>query len=145
MDSEIKLVDLTKENLNTVKEAIKIACSMNADDFHLYVKPAFVKGGFVPTKLVHLVTDAPPAKSQMFINFTGLKNLKKTFDFAKQVLGDKGEVEVVERYETPTIAAVTFTEDAVVEEPTSEATATKKKSKKKSEEEISTEEVKESE
>lgn len=96
MESEIKLVDLRRETLATVREAIKIASSMGAGGFKFYVDKNFVKNGLVITKIVPLSTDVPPP-SQLMLNFVGLKNLKKTLDFAKKILGKAGEVEVTER------------------------------------------------
>jgi hypothetical protein len=93
---EIKLVDLRKENLNTVKEAIKLASSMGAAGFKLYVNPNFIKTGLVSTRIVPMSAELPP-KSQLLLNFAGLKNLKNTIEFAKKVLGDAGEIEVAER------------------------------------------------
>lgn len=101
MESEIKLVDLRRETLATVREAIKIASSMGAGGFKFYVDKNFVKNGLVVTKIVPLSTDVPPA-SQLLLNFAGLKNLKKTVDFAKKILGEAGEVEVAEK--TPHVA-----------------------------------------
>lgn len=105
MESEIKLVDLRRETLATVREAIKIASSIGAGGFKFYVDKNFVKNGLVVTKIVPLSTDVPPA-SQLMLNFAGLKNLKKTLDFAKKILGDAGEVEVVERTPAPVVATV---------------------------------------
>lgn len=118
MESEIKLVDLRKETLATVREAIKIASSMGAGGFKFYVDKNFVKNGLVITKIVPLSTDSPPS-SQLMLNFIGLKNLKKTLDFAKKILGEAGEVEVTERTApivdaTPVAAAV---EEVAVETP----------------------------
>lgn len=92
---EIKLVDLRKENLNTVKEAIKLASSMGAAGFKLYVNPNFIKTGLVSTRIVPISGELPP-KSQLLLNFAGLKNLKNTIEFAKKILGDAGEVDVKE-------------------------------------------------
>jgi hypothetical protein len=111
-DKDIKLVDLSKENLNTVKEAIRIGSALGATDFRFYVNPSFVKNGLVITKIVPLITEPPP-KSQMLLNFMGLKNLKKTLDFAKSILGETGEVEVEERYE-PVVHAEKEAEEASV-------------------------------
>lgn len=113
-DKDIKLVDLSKENLNTVKEAIRIGSAIGATDFRFYVNPSFVKNGLVITKVVPLITEPPP-KSQMLLNFAGLKNLKKTLDFAKSILGESGEVEVEERFE-PVVHAVKLMEEAVAAE-----------------------------
>lgn len=127
-DKDIKLVDLSKENLNTVKEAIRIGSAIGATGFRFYVNPSFVKNGLVITKIIPLITEPPP-KSQMLLNFTGLKNLKKTLDFAKSILGEDGEVEVEERFE-PVVHAVKAVEEAVAAEqaepatePTAEETA----------------------
>ncbi|NDB81556.1 MAG: hypothetical protein EB127_02220 [Alphaproteobacteria bacterium] len=109
-DKDIKFVDLSKENLNTVKEAIRIASSIGASGFRFYVNPSFVKNGLVITKIVSLITEPPP-KSQMLLNFAGLKNLKKTLDFAKSVLGEDGEVTVEEKHE-PVVHATTAVEEA---------------------------------
>jgi hypothetical protein len=49
----------------------------------------------------------------MLLNFMGLKNLKKTLDFAKSILGETGEVEVEERYE-PVVHAEKEAEEASV-------------------------------
>ena len=118
MESEIKLVDLRRETLATVREAIKIASSMGAGGFKFYVDKNFVKNGLVITKIVPLSTDVPPP-SQLMLNFVGLKNLKKTLDFAKKILGEAGEVEVTERTApivdaAPVAAAV---EEIAVEAP----------------------------
>ena len=113
-DKDIKLVDLSKENLNTVKEAIRIGSAIGATGFRFYVNPSFVKNGLVITKVVPLITEPPP-KSQMLLNFAGLKNLKKTLDFAKSILGESGEVEVEERFE-PVVHAVKAVEEAVAAE-----------------------------
>jgi len=123
MESEIKLVDLRRETLATVREAIKIASSMGAGGFKFYVDKNFVKNGLVVTKIVPLSTDVPPP-SQLLLNFAGLKNLKKTLDFAKKILGEAGEVEVTER--TPHVAdaapvAAPAAEEVVVEAPTEAA------------------------
>lgn len=120
-DKDIKFVDLSKENLNTVKEAIRIASSLGAAGFRFYVNPSFVKNGLVITKIVSLITEPPP-KSQMLLNFAGLKNLKKTLDFAKSVLGEDGEVEVKERFE-PVVHAVKAVEEAVAEKTAEEVAA----------------------
>jgi hypothetical protein len=122
MESEIKLVDLRRETLATVREAIKIASSMGAGGFKFYVDKNFVKNGLVITKIVPLSTDVPPP-SQLMLNFTGLKNLKKTLDFAKKILGDAGEVEVVERTPAPVEEAAPIaeaTEPEVTEAPAEE-------------------------
>jgi hypothetical protein len=123
MESEIKLVDLRRETLATVREAIKIASSMGAGGFKFYVDKNFVKNGLVITKIVPLSTDVPPP-SQLMLNFAGLKNLKKTLDFAKKILGDAGEVEVVERTPAPIEVAAPVekaTEPEVTEAPAEEA------------------------
>lgn len=112
---EIKLVDLKKENLNTVKEAIKLASSMGAAGFKLYVNPNFIKTGLVSTRIVPMSGEVPP-KSQLLLNFAGLKNLKNTIEFAKKVLGDAGEIDVKE-VETPTLAAAPAPIPAPVEVP----------------------------
>lgn len=114
MESEIKLVDLRRETLATVREAIKIASSMGAGGFKFYVDKNFVKNGLVITKIVPLSTDVPPP-SQLMLNFVGLKNLKKTLDFAKKILGEAGEVEVTER--TAPIADAAPVEEVAVETP----------------------------
>lgn len=124
MESEIKLVDLRRETLATVREAIKIASSIGAGGFKFYVDKNFVKNGLVVTKIVPLSTDVPPA-SQLMLNFAGLKNLKKTLDFAKKILGDAGEVEVVERTPAPVVAtieeAASAAEPEAAEAPAEEA------------------------
>ena len=142
MESEIKLVDLRRETLATVREAIKIASSIGAGGFKFYVDKNFVKNGLVVTKIVPLSTDVPPA-SQLMLNFAGLKNLKKTLDFAKKILGDAGEVEVVERTPAPVVATVeeaaSAAEPEAAEAPAEEAPIaeevaaepTKKKGRKK--------------
>ena len=114
MESDIKLVDLTKENLNTVKEAIKIASSLGPTGFKFFVSKNFIRHGLVVTKIVPLSGDAPP-KSQLLMRFTDLKNLKKAVDFAKRVLVNDGEALVEERTE-PVIHAT-----AAVEEMTTDA------------------------
>jgi hypothetical protein len=120
-DKDIKLVDLSKENLNTVKEAVRIASTIGATGFRFYVNPSFVKNGLVVTKIVPMLTEPPP-KSQMLLNFAGLKNLKKTLDFAKAVLGEDGEVTVEEKHE-PVVHATSAVEEAaatIAEEPSEE-------------------------
>ena len=99
---EIKLVDLRKENLNTVKEAIKLASSMGAAGFKLYINPNFIKTGLVSTRIVPVSGEIAP-KTQLLLNFAGLKNLKNTIEFAKKILGDAGEIDVKE-VETPALA-----------------------------------------
>jgi hypothetical protein len=96
MESDIKLVDLRKESLNVVREAIKLAASIDPTGFRLFINKNFIKAGLVTTKLVPVSDKEPPA-SQEVLNLIGLKNLKATLDFAKKTLGDAGEVDVVER------------------------------------------------
>ena len=96
MESDIKLVDLRKESLNVVREAIKLAAGIDPTGFKLFINKNFIKAGLVTTKLVP-ISDAEPPASQEVLNLIGLKNLKATLDFAKKTLGDTGEVDVVER------------------------------------------------
>lgn len=118
---EIKLVDLRKETVNTVKEAIKIASSMGAAGFKLFVNPNFVKMGLVSTRIVP-VSAEPPPKTQLLLNFSGLKNLKQTLEFAKKMLGDAGEVEVAEKVSDVTLTTPLAEEaDAHVAEPMEKA------------------------
>lgn len=105
MESEIKLVDLTKENVSTVNDAIRLASGMNPTSFLFYVKKNLVRNGLVTTKIVPMSTETPPTTGYL-INYEGLKNLKKTLDFAKKVLGDDGEVEVKEKEEPIIHAAI---------------------------------------
>lgn len=124
MESDIKLVDLTKENLNTVKEAIKIASGLGPTGFKFFVSKNFIRHGLVVTKIVPLSGDAPP-KSQLLMRFTDLKNLKKAVDFAKKVLVNDGEAIVEEKAE-PVIhatAAVEEMETETAESTTEPATA----------------------
>jgi len=104
MESEIKLVDLTKENVSTVNDAIRLASGMTPTNFLFYVKKNLVRNGLVTTKIVPMSTEAPPTTGYL-INYEGLKNLKKTLDFAKKILGDDGEVAVDEKSE-PVVHAV---------------------------------------
>lgn len=104
MEYEIKLVDLRKESLTTVKEAIRIASSLGAGGFKFFVNKNFIRNGLITTKIVPLATEPPPT-SQLLLDFTGLKNLKVTLDFAKKVLGEAGEIDVKE-VETPALAVV---------------------------------------
>jgi hypothetical protein len=129
VDTDIKLVDLRKENINTVREAIKIASSLGAADFLLYVNPNFVKNGLVVTKVAKLVTTDPP-NTQEILNFVGLKNLKNTLDFAKKVLGATGEVTVPDEIEdaAPITAPAEKTDESAVEVP--EAPKSKGRKKK---------------
>lgn len=144
MESEIKLVDLTKENVSTVNDAIRLASGMNPTNFLFYVKKNLVRNGLVTTKIVPMSTDAPPTSGYL-INYEGLKNLKKTLDFAKKILGEDGEVEVEEKGEPVLHVAPEVTEpasepldieapaedpsDELAEEPSDE-TPKKKKGKK---------------
>ena len=96
MESDIKLVDLRKESLNVVREAIKLAASIDPTGFRLFINKNFIKAGLVTTKLVPVSDKEPPA-SQEVLNLISLKNLKATLDFAKKTLGDAGEVDVIER------------------------------------------------
>ena len=112
METEIKLVDLRKENLGTVNQAIKIASTLGATNFNFFVNPSFIKNGLVTTKIVPIITTAPPA-SQEVLDFTALKNLKKTVDFAKKVLVEDGEVTVTEKDE-PVVHATTLAAEAGV-------------------------------
>lgn len=125
MESEVKLVDLSRENLNTVKEAIKIASGLGPAGFKFFVSKNFIRNGLVVTKIVPLSGDAPP-KSQLLMRFGDLKNLKNAVDFAKKVLVNNGEAIVEEKAE-PIIHATAAVEEMVTEttaEVTIEAEAT---------------------
>lgn len=104
MEPDIKLVDLRKESLNVVREAIKLAASIDPTGFKLFINKNFIRAGLVTTKLVPVSDKEPPA-SQQILNLVGLKNLKATLDFAKKTLGEAGEVEVEERDIAPTKSA----------------------------------------
>ena len=106
MESDIKLVDLRKESLNVVREAIKLAAGIDPTGFKLFINKNFIKAGLVTTKLVP-ISDAEPPTSQQVLNLVGLKNLKATLDFAKKMLGESGEVDVVERDTVPAKSADT--------------------------------------
>jgi hypothetical protein len=118
MDTDIKMVDLRKESLNNAKEAIRLASAMGAKNFKLFVNSTFVRNGLINGKIVPLSIEAPP-KTQLLLNLTDLKNLKKTVDFAKKMLVDDGEATVEEKEIplpvpvaiTPVVAPVTPTEE----------------------------------
>jgi hypothetical protein len=142
MDTDIKYIDLRNETLNTIREAMKIASHLGSAEFVFYVKPTFVSGGFLSTKLIKLVTEAPPAGNQLLLNYMGLKNLKKTVDFAKSVLVNDGEAFVEEKHEpvVHTASAEALEEAAPTLETTeeTETETTKKRGRKKA---LTTEEV----
>lgn len=96
MDTDIKLIDLRKENLNNVKEAIRLASALGAKNFKLFVNPMFVRNGLVSPRIVPMSIEAPPG-SQFLLSLVDLKNLKKTVDFAKKMLVDDGEATVEEK------------------------------------------------
>ena len=96
MDTDIKLIDLRKENLNNVKEAIRLASALGAKNFKLFVNPMFVRNGLVSPRIVPMSIEAPPS-SQFLLSLVDLKNLKKTVDFAKKMLVDDGEATVEEK------------------------------------------------
>ena len=97
MEADIKLVDLRKETLGTVREAIKVAATLGPAGFKFYVNKNFIKNGLIITKIVPVTGDEPP-KTQDILNYMGLKNLKKTLEFAKKVLVEDGEVTVEEKF-----------------------------------------------
>jgi hypothetical protein len=99
MEADIKLVDLRKETLGTVREAIKVAATLGPAGFKFYVNKNFIKNGLIITKIVPVTGDEPP-KTQDILNYMGLKNLKKTLEFAKKVLVEDGEVTVEEKFAT---------------------------------------------
>lgn len=128
METDIKLIDLRKENLNNVKEAIRLASALGAKNFKLFVNPMFVRNGLVSPRIVPMSIDTPP-KTQMLLSLVDLKNLKKTVDFAKKILTEDGEVTVEEKTTPVALAptAVTLSdakkEAAEVTEKAAEAVA----------------------
>jgi hypothetical protein len=135
-DTDIKNVDLRKETLNTVKEAIRIASAINPLEFIFYVNPNFVKNNLITTRIVKVVTEAPAFLDNP-IDYLALKNLKNTLDFAKKVLVEDGEAIVVEKAEpsnpveesSPVADIPEAAETATEETPTE---TTKKRARKKS-------------
>jgi hypothetical protein len=111
MEADIKLVDLRKDTLGTVREAIKIASTIGATGFKFFVNKNFIKNGLIITKIVPVTGDEPP-KTQDILNYAGLKNLKKTLEFAKKVLVEDGEVTVEEKF-TPVIHAAQTLQEKV--------------------------------
>ena len=111
MEADIKLVDLRKDTLGTVREAIKIASTIGATGFKFFVNKNFIKNGLIITKIVPVTGDEPP-KTQDILNYAGLKNLKKTLEFAKKVLVEDGEVTVEEKF-TPVIHATQTLQEKV--------------------------------
>lgn len=109
MEADIKLVDLRKDTLGTVREAIKIASTIGATGFKFFVNKNFIKNGLIITKIVPVTGDEPP-KTQDILNYTSLKNLKKTLEFAKKVLVEDGEVTVEEKF-VPVIHATQTIEE----------------------------------
>ena len=130
LDTDIKVVDLRKETLNTVKEAIRIASAINPLEFVFHVNPHFVKSNLITTRIVKIETEAPAFTANP-LDYIALKNLKNTLEFAKKVLVEEGEVTVVEK-EVPRLATEEST--PVTEEEVKVASAEeepKKKTRKK--------------
>jgi hypothetical protein len=119
METDIKLIDLRKENLNNVKEAIRLASALGAKNFKLFVNPMFVRNGLVSPRIVPMSIETPPS-SQFLLGLVDLKNLKKTVDFAKKILIDDGEATVEERpalpVATPKVAEVKLAAEPMVTE-----------------------------
>jgi hypothetical protein len=119
METDIKLIDLRKENLNNVKEAIRLASALGAKNFKLFVNPMFVRNGLVSPRIVPMSIETPPS-SQFLLGLVDLKNLKKTVDFAKKMLVDDGEATVEERpalpVTTPKVAEVKLAAEPMVTE-----------------------------
>jgi len=138
VDTDIKVVDLRKETLNTVKEAIRIASAINPLEFVFYVNPHFVKNNLITTRIVKVVTEAPTLLDNP-IDYIALKNLKNTLDFAKKVLVEDGEASVKEQeviHEAPALKAE-LVEDAPMEDGIAPEIETPKKKNKRKVESVS--------
>lgn len=133
LDTDIKVVDLRKETLNTVKEAIRIASAINPLEFVFHVNPHFVKSNLITTKIVKVETEAPAFTANP-LDYVALKNLKNTLEFAKKVLVEEGEVTVVEKE----VAPPALEESAALVEEEVEVVPTEEEPKKKTRKKLST-------